>query len=299
MLVWHLTRHIKNPTLSGKYMQRHILHVISKIPPSLASTCKDTSYTSYQNPILSGKYMQRHILHVISKIPPSLASTCKCHILHVISKSHPLWQLHASVTSYTSYQNPTLSGKYMQVSHLTRHIKIPPSLASICNCHILHVISEIPPSLASTCKDTSYTSYQDPSLSRKYMPSHIFHVISRIPPSLASTCKCHILHVISKIPPSLASTCKCHILHVISKIPPSLASTCKFHIICSLWQPPPSRQMTWGRTEEKYETTSWSDPPIDGRSVVHEAWFPTFGGWIVVYESWFTMHSLRVMVYQA
>ena len=101
-------------------MPSHILHV--KIPPS-------------------GKYMPSHILHVISKIPPSLANTCQ--VTSYTSKSHPLWQVHASVTSYTSYQNPTLSGKYMQrhilhvisrshplwqvhaKSHLTRHIKYP------------------------------------------------------------------------------------------------------------------------------------------------------------------------------
>ena len=62
----HLTRHIKIPTPSGKYMQSHILHVIYKPRPPLASTCEVTSYTSYQNPTPSGKYMQSHILHVIS-----------------------------------------------------------------------------------------------------------------------------------------------------------------------------------------------------------------------------------------
>ena len=65
-----------------------------KNPTPLASTCTVSSYTSYQNPTPSGKYM--HSL-----------------ILHVISKSHPLWQVHAQ-------------------SHLTRHIKIPPPLASTC-----------------------------------------------------------------------------------------------------------------------------------------------------------------------
>ena len=44
--------------------------------PPVASTCTGTSYTSYQNPTPSGKHMQSHILHVISK-------------------SHPLWQVHA------------------------------------------------------------------------------------------------------------------------------------------------------------------------------------------------------------
>ena len=129
---------------SQSHLPRHI-----KIPPPLASTCTASSSTSHQNPTLSGKYMQ------------SL-------IFHVISKSHPLWQVHAqshftrnlkippplastcTVSSSTSYQNPTPSGKYMhslilhvnskshplwQVhaqSHLPRHIKIPPPLASTC-----------------------------------------------------------------------------------------------------------------------------------------------------------------------
>ena len=99
-------------TPSGKHIQSHILHFISeshplwqvhaqshltrhiKIPTPLASTCTVSSYTSYQNPTPSGKYKHSHILHVISK-------------------SHPLWQVHAR-------------------SHLTRHIKIPPLLASTC-----------------------------------------------------------------------------------------------------------------------------------------------------------------------
>ena len=188
----HLTRHIKippplartykvtfcgsyeNPTPSGRYMHSLILHVISKshplwqvhaqshltrhirIPPPLASTCKVTSYTSYQNPTPSGKYMHSLILHVISKSDPLWQVQGQPHltlhdqnptpsgkymhslILHVISKSHPLWQVHAQ-------------------SHLTRHIKIPPPLAS-------------------TCTVTSYTSYQNPTPSGKYMHSLILHV---------------------------------------------------------------------------------------------------------------------------
>ena len=40
----------------------------TRISPPLATTCKVTSYTSYQkNPNSSGKYIQAHILHVISK----------------------------------------------------------------------------------------------------------------------------------------------------------------------------------------------------------------------------------------
>ena len=170
----HLTRHMKippplastctvssytsyqNPTPSGKYMHRHILHYTIKIPPPLASTykvtsytsyenptrlastCRVTSYTSYQNPTPSGKYMQSLILHVKSKSHPS-GKYMHSLILHVMSKSHPLWQVHAQ-------------------SHLTRHIKIPPPLAS-------------------TCKVTSYTSYQNPTPSGKYMHSLILHII--------------------------------------------------------------------------------------------------------------------------
>ena len=203
--------------------------------------------------------MPSHILHV--KIPPSLASTCKCHILHVISKSHPLWQVHAK-------------------THLTRHIKIPPSLASTCQVtsytsksHPLWQVhasvtsytsyQKSHPLLASTCKVTSYTSHQYPTLSGKYMPSHILHVISRSHPLWQVHAKSHLTRHIN-IPPSLASTCQVtsytskshplwqvhakshltrhiknptlsgkympsHILQV--KIPPSLASTCKCHIL--------------------------------------------------------------------
>ena len=51
------------------------------------------------------------------------------------TKTHPLWQVHAQ-------------------SHLTRHIKIPPPLAS-------------------TCTVSSYTSYQNPTPSGNYMHSLI------------------------------------------------------------------------------------------------------------------------------
>ena len=339
-----LTRHIKISTLlastckvtsytsyqnlnpSGKYMQSHFLHVISKSQPFwqvhakslltrhltistlLASTCKVTSYTSYQNLNPSGKYMQSHFLHVISKSQPFwqvhakslltrhikistfLASTCKVtsytsyqnlnhsgkymqsHFLHVISKSQPFWQVHAQwhltrhikistllantckVTSYTSYQNLNPSGKYMQ-SHflhvisksqpfwqvhakslLTRHIKISTLLASTCkvtSCtsypnlnpsgkymqsHILHVVSESQPplhltrhiktphSLASTCKVTSYTSSHNLNPSGKYMQSHFLHVISKSQPFWQVHAKSHLTRHI-KIPPPLASTC--------------------------------------------------------------------------------------------
>ena len=161
------------------HAQSHLTRNI-KIPPPLASTCTVSSYTSYQNPTPSGKDMHSLILHVISKIhpvwqvhaqshltrnlkiPPPLASTCTVSsctsyqnptpcgkymhslILHVISKSHPLWQVHAQ-------------------SRLTRHIKIPPPLAS-------------------TCTVSSYTSYQSPTPSGKYMHSLILHIISKSHP---------------------------------------------------------------------------------------------------------------------
>ena len=87
----YFTRNLKIQPLWQVHAQSHLTHHI-KIPPPLASTCTVSSYTSYQNPSPSGNYM--HSL-----------------ILHVISKSLPLWELHAQ-------------------SHLTRHIKIPPPLAS-------------------------------------------------------------------------------------------------------------------------------------------------------------------------
>ena len=291
----HLTHHIKippplastctvssytsyqNPTPSGKYMHSLILHIISKshplwqlhaqshltrhikIPPSLASTCTFSSYTSYQNPTPSGKYMHSLILHIISKSHPS-GKYMHSLIFHVISKSHPLWQVHAqshlthhikippplastcTVSSYTSYQNPTPSGKYMHQSHLPRHLKIPPPLASTCTVSsstsyqnptpsgkymhslIFHVISKshplwqvhaqshlthhikIPPPLASTCTVSSYTSYQNPTPSGKYMHSLIFHVISKSHPLWQVHAQSHLTHHI-KIPPPLASTC--------------------------------------------------------------------------------------------
>ena len=241
------------------HAQSHLTHHI-KIPPPLATTCTVSSSTSYQNPTPSGKYMHSLILHVISKSHPLWQVHAQSHLtrhikipdpcgkymhsltLHVISKSHPLWQVHAqshltrhikippplastcTVSSYTSYQNPTPSGNYMhslifhviskshplwQVhaqSHLTRNLKIPPPLASTCTVSsytsyqnptpcgkymhslTLHVISESHPPLAITSTATFYTSYQNPTPSGKYMHILIFHVISKSPPPLASTC---------------------------------------------------------------------------------------------------------------
>ena len=154
----------QTPTSSDKYMQSHILHVISKshslwqvhkkshltrhikIPLPLASTCKVTSYTSYQIPTPSGQVDKKSHLTRHIKIPLPLASTCK-------------------VKSYTSYQNPNPLWQVYAKSHLTRHIKIPPPLASTCESHLTRHI-KVPPPLASTCE------------------------VKLLPP-LASTCKGH------------------------------------------------------------------------------------------------------------
>ena len=218
----HILHVISKSHPSGKYMQSHILHVISKshplwqahtkshltvhmkIPPPLAGTCTVSSYTSYHNPTPSGKYM--HSL-----------------ILHVISKSHPLWQVHAQSHLTLHDQNPTPSGKHIQ-------------------SHILHYTIKIPPPLASTCKVTSYTSYQNSTPSGKYMHSLILHVISKSHPLWQVHAQSHLTGRI-KIPLPLASTCKVtsyitrsksHPLwqahtksHLHMKIPPPLASTYK------------------------------------------------------------------------
>ena len=268
----------------------HLTHHI-KIPPPLATTCTVSSYTSYQNPTPSGNYMHSLILHIISKshplwqvhalshlthhikIPPPLASTCTvssytsyqnptpsgnymhCLILHIISKSHPLWQVHAqshlthhikippplastcTVSSSTSYQNPTPSGKYMHMSHLTHHIKIPPPLAS-------------------TCTVSSYTSYQNPTPSGNYMHSLIFHVISKSHPLWQVHAQSHLTHNL-KIPPPLTSTCTVSsytsyqnptpcgkymhslTLHVISKSHPLWQVHAQSHLTRHIKNPPP------------------------------------------------------------
>ena len=162
------------------HLPRHI-----KIPPPLASTCTVSSYTKSQNPTPSGKYMHSLILHIISKshplwqvhaqshlprhlkIPPPLASTCASLILHIISKSHPLWQVHAPVSSSTSYQNPTPSGKYMHSLILHIISESHPLWQVHAQSHLAHHI-KIPPPLASTCTVSSYTSYQNPTPSGKF-----------------------------------------------------------------------------------------------------------------------------------
>ena len=285
----------KTHTPSGKHIQSHILHVISKSNPS-------------------GKYMHSLILHVISKshplwqvhaqshltrhikIPPPLASTCTVTSDITRSKSHPLWQAHArshltrhikippplagtcKVSSYTSCQNPTPSGKYMRSlilhviseshplwqvhaqSHLTRHIKIPPPLASTrtgtshitrskshplwqvhARSHLTRHI-KIPPPLASTCAVSSYTSYQNPTPSGKYMRILILHVISKSHPLWQVHAKSHLTR------------------HI--KIPPPLASTCT--------------------------VSSYTFTDLGLRNIVYEQCFTSHGLRIMVYEPWFT-----------
>ena len=267
----HLTRHIKiPPPLASNYMHSLILHVISKshplwqvhaqshltrhikIPPPLASTCTVSSYTSNQNPTPSGKYMRSLILHVISKSHPS-GKYMQSHILHVISKSHPLWQVHAqshltrhikippplastcTVSSYTSYQNPTPSGKYMH-SHITRS-KSHPLWQAHTKSH-LPVHMKIPPPLAGTCTVSSYTSYQNPTASGKYMHSLILHVKSRSHSLWQVHAQSHLTRHI-KIPPQLGVHAKSHLTRHI-KIPPPLVSTCTVSSYTSNQNPTPS-----------------------------------------------------------
>ena len=199
------------PTPCGKYMHSLILHILSKshplwqvhaqshlthhikIPPPLATTCTVLSDTSYQNPTPSGKYMHSLIFQIISKSHPS-GKYMHSLILHIISKSHPLWQVHAqshlthhikippplattfTVSSDTSYQNPTPSGKYMH--SLILHVISKSHLLWQVHAqsHLTHHI-KIPPPLASTCTVSSYTSYQNPTPSGKYMHSLILHIL--------------------------------------------------------------------------------------------------------------------------
>ena len=279
----------QTPTPSGKYMQSHILHFIpnsdplwqvhanthlarhTKLPPPLASTCKVTSYTSYQTPTPSGKYMQSHILHVIPNSHPLWQVHAKSHLtLH--TKLRPPLASTCKVTSYTSYQTPTPSGKYMQ-SHILHFIPNSDPLWQVHAKSHLARHTKLPPPLASTCKVTSYTSYQTPTPSGKYMQTHILHVIPNSHPLWQVHAKSHLtLH--TKLRPPLASTCKVtsytsyqtpplkymqsHILHFIpnsdplwqvhanthlarhTKLPPPLASTCKVTSYTSYQTPTPS-----------------------------------------------------------
>ena len=393
-----LILHVKSNShpLWQVHAQSHLTRHI-KIPPPLASTCTVSSYRSYQNPTPSGKYMQGHILHYTIKIPPPLASTYKVtssyenptpsgkhiqsHILRLIWKSHPLWQVHAqshltrhikippplastcAVSSYTSYQNPTPSGKYMhslilhviseshplwQVhaqSHLTCHIRIPPPLASTCTVssytsyqnptpsgkymqgHILHVISKfhplwqvhaqshltrhikIPPPLASTYKFTSYGSYKNPTPSGKHIQSHILRFIWKSHPLWQAHTKSHltvhmkipplpdslILHVISKSHPLWQVHARSHLTRHI-KIPPPLAGTCTVSSYTSYQNPTPSGKYMHSLIGHVYG--SWF-MKHSLQAMVYESWFTKHGLRAMVYESWFTKHGLRAMVYES
>ena len=246
----------KSHPLWQVHAQSHLTHHI-KIPSPLASTCTVSSSTSYQNPTPSGKYMHSLILHVISKshplwqvhaqshlthhikILPPLASTCTVSsytsyqnltpsgnymhslILQIISKSHPVWQVHAqshlthhikipsplastcTVSSSTSYQNPTPSGKYMHSLILHVISKSHPLWQVHAQSHLTHHIKILPP-LASTCTVSSYTSYQNPTPSGKYMHSLIFHVISKSHPLWQVHAQSHLTRNL-KIPPTVSS----------------------------------------------------------------------------------------------
>ena len=224
----------QNPTPSGKYMHSLILHVISKfhplwqahtkshltvhmkILPPLASTYKVT----YENPTPSGRYMHSLIL----KFHPLWQAHTKSHLTVHMKILPPLASTY-KVTSYGSYENPTPLWQVHAQSHLTRHIKIHTPSGKYMHSLILHVISEshplwqvhaqshltrhikIPTPLASTCTVSSYTSYQNPTPSGKYMHSHILHVISKSHPLWQVHAQSHLTRHI-KIPPPLASTCK-------------------------------------------------------------------------------------------
>ena len=268
----------QNPTPSGKYMQSLILHVISKSHPlwqlqaqPLASTCTVSSYTSYQNPTPSGNYMHSLIFHVISNPTPS-GKYMHSLILHVNSKSHPLWQVHAeshltyhikippplastfTVSSYTSYQNPTPSGKYMHSLILHVNSKSHPLWQVHAQSHLTRKL-KIPPPLASTCTVSSYTSYQNPTPSGKYMHSLILHVNSKSHPLWQVHAQSHLTRKL-KIPPPLASTCT-----VSSYIPEARCQNDKLQRrICSktLWK-------THVKTDDMRphrEKGSCSNPPI-------------------------------------
>ena len=197
-------------------------------------------------------------------------------ILHVISKSHPLWQVHAqshltrhmkippplastcTVSSYTSYQNPTPSGKYMQVHILHVISKSHPS-GKYMHSLILHVKSKshplwqvraqshltrhikIPPPLASTYKVTSYTSYENPIPSGKHIQSHILihlTVHMKIPPPLASTCAVSS-YTSNQNPAPSGKYVHSLILHVISKSHPLWQVHAQSHLTRHIKIPPP------------------------------------------------------------
>ena len=297
----HLTRHIKIPPPLASTCTVSSLHVISKSHPLWQVHAQSHRYTSYQNPTPSGKYMHSLILHVISKSHPLWQEHTKSHFA-VHMKIPPPLAGTCTVSSYKSYQNPTPSGKYMhslilhviseshplwQVhakSRLTRHIKIPPPLASTCtvssytsyqnptpsgkykDSHISHYTIKIPPPLASTCTVSSYTSYQNPTPSGKYMHSLTLHVISKSHPLWQVHAQSHLTRHI-KIPPPLASTC-----------------TVSSYTFTDL-----------GLRSIVYEPWFTSHGL---RSMVYEPWFTSYFLRSIVYEPWFTNHGLRSIVYE-
>ena len=255
----HLTRHIKgvgiytsyqNPTPSGKYMHSLILHVISK------------SHPLWQ--VHAQSHLTRHI-----KIPPPLASTCTVTSYITRSKSHPLWQAHTKSHLTLHDQNPTHSGKHIQ-SHILRFVsKSHPLWQVHAQSHLTRQI-KIPPPLASTCTVSSYTSYQNPTPSGKYMQGHILHVISKSHPLWQVHAQSHLTRHI-KIPPLWQVHAKSHLTRHI-KIPPPLESTCT--------------------------VSSYTFTDLGLQSIVYEPCFTSHGLRIMVYEPWFTSHGLRSMVYE-
>ena len=181
------------------HLTRHI-----KIPPPLASTCTVSSYTSYQNPTPSGNYMHSLIWHIISKSHPLWQVHAQSHLTNHIKIPPPLASI-CTVSSYTSYQNLTPSGKYMDSLILHIISKSHPLWQVHAQSHLPRHL-KIPPPVASTCTVSSYTSYQNPTPSGKYMHSLILHIISKSHPLWQLHAQSHLTHHI-KIPPPLASTC--------------------------------------------------------------------------------------------
>ena len=180
----------KSHPLWQVHAQSHLTHHI-KIPPPLASTCTVSSYTSYQNPTPSGKYMHSLTLHVISKSHPLWQLQAQSHFHHI--KIPPPLASTCTVSSYTSYQNPTLPGKYMRSLILHVISKSHPLWQVHARSHLTRQI-KIPPPLAITSTATFYTSYQNPTPSGKYMHILIFHVISKSHPLWQVHAQSHLTH---------------------------------------------------------------------------------------------------------
>ena len=200
-LIFHVIS--KSHPLWQVHAQSHLTRHI-KIPPPLATTCTVSSSTSYQNPTPSGKYMHSLILHIISKSHPLWQVHAQSHLTRHIKIPPPLAST-CTVSSYTSYQNPTPCGKYMHCLILHVISKSHPLWQVHAQTHLTHHI-KIPPPLATTCTVSSSTSYQNPTPSGKYMHSLILHVISKSHPLWQVHAQSHLTRHI-KIPPPLASTC--------------------------------------------------------------------------------------------